>query len=45
VVTAFGDRHPHLLVSEEVIDNETQGTVLLHPGTSKGLLYQFHNND
>jgi hypothetical protein len=45
VVTAINQSHPHLLVSEEVIDNETQRTVLLHPGISKGLLYQFHNND
>jgi hypothetical protein len=39
VVKVIGN--PHLVigdvvVSEEVIDNETQRTLLLHPGTSKG---------
>jgi len=37
VVTTIGDPNVrHLGISLEVIDNETQRTVLLHPGISKG---------
>ncbi len=37
VVTSIGDPHiRHLGLSEEVIDNETQKTLLLHPGISRG---------
>jgi hypothetical protein len=38
VVRAIGnlDKPGDLLVSQEVVDNETQRTVLLHPGISKG---------
>lgn len=39
VVKVIGDpdiKIGDLLVSEEVVDNETQKTVLLHPGISKG---------
>jgi hypothetical protein len=37
VVRSIGDPNlSHLVISEEVVDNETQKTLLLHPGISRG---------